>query len=99
MLGWIRPEGELWVAVDALGREASAPVEWLDAEAALDARGLGWLAERWLLDGRPVRIAELTVERIVVLGDEFGAASALGGTPERIELPWPAPAGLRLAGS
>lgn len=98
VLGWIRPERELWVAVDRLGREATDPVEWLEAEAALETRGLRWLAERWQLDGRPVRIAELTQDRIVVVDDEFGAASAVGGDPERIELPWPAPDGLRLSG-
>jgi len=97
VLGWIRPDGELWVAVDRLGREATAPVEWLQAEAALEALGLGWLAERWLLDGRPVRIAELTDEGIVVLRDDYGAASAVGGAAHRIELPWPAPDGLRLS--
>jgi len=97
VLGWIRPSGERWVAVDRLGREASGALEWLEAEAVLDERGLGWLAERWLLNGEPVRIAEVTDERIVVLGDEYGAASAVGGTPRRIELPWPAPEGLRLS--
>lgn len=97
VLGWIRPDGELWVAIDRFGREVSAAVDWLVAEAALEAHGLGWLAERWELDGRPVRIAELTEERIVVIGDEFGAASAVGGAIERIVLPWPAPDGLRLS--
>src|SRR6478609_748048 len=50
LLGWIRPEGDDWVAVDLLGREASAAVDWLEAESALEANGLSWLADVWVLD-------------------------------------------------
>ncbi len=96
-LGWIRPEGELWVPVDRLGRESGAPMEWLDAERVLEERGLSWLAERWWLDGTPVRIAELTTDLVVVVTDEYGGASAVGAPHERIELPWPALAGLSQA--
>ena len=94
VLGWIRAEGELWVAVDRLGLEASGPVEWLEAEDLLEARGLGFLADRWWLDGEPVRISEVTPDRIVLLRDDYGAASAVGARPEEIVLPWPAPTGL-----
>lgn len=45
LLGWIRPEGELWVAVALLGRDVSDPLEWLDAEDVLTDLGLSWLAE------------------------------------------------------
>jgi len=93
-LGWIRPEGELWIPLDRLGRESGAPMEWLDAEQALEERGLGWLAERWWLDGEPVRIAEVNEEQIFVVTDYYGGASAVGAPRERIELPWPAPEGL-----
>jgi len=97
LLGWIRPVGALWVAVDRLGRDLTDGIDWLEAEAALEARGLGWLAGRWTLDGAPVRIAELSDTRIVVVPDAYGAASAVGSRPARIELPWPAPDGLRSA--
>lgn len=103
LLGWIRPEGEDWVAVDLLGREATGPVEWLDAEDALEAGGLAWLAEVWMLetDEGPirVRIAEVTPPaspgdrgRVVVHTDDFGSVDV---PYTRHELAWPAPAQLR----
>jgi hypothetical protein len=97
LLGWIRPEAELWVPVDLLGREWTDAVDWLDAEAALEDRGLGWLAGVWLLDGegetpRRVRIAEVGTDRVVVDTDDFGAVDA---PVRRFVLPWPAPARLR----
>lgn len=103
LLGWIRPEGDDWIAVDLLGREASDALDWLDAEEVLDARGLAWLAEIWMLeqqDAEPlrVRIAEVTPGevdepgRVVVHTDDFGAIDV---PVTRFELPWPAPAGLR----
>jgi hypothetical protein len=96
-LGWIRPEGDGFVALDALGREATGPVEWLAAEEALDERGLHWLADIWVLelpDGtrERVRIVEITPERVVVQGDDFGAIDVL---TETYVLPFPAPATLR----
>ncbi|MBN9183118.1 MAG: hypothetical protein J0I66_09000 [Microbacterium sp.] len=72
LVGWIRPAddiGETWIAVDVLGRDASAAVDWLDAEAALEARGLAWLGEVWIFE-RPdaaalrVRLVEVTPERV-----------------------------------
>jgi len=97
LLGWIRPDGDAWVAVDLLGRTASAPTEWLEAEAALEALGIAYLAEPWMLEGegdRPVRVrfVEVTPERIVVKGEDFGAVDAM---TRRWELPWPLPARLR----
>jgi hypothetical protein len=103
LLGWIRQEGADWVAVDVLGRAASAPVDWLDAEDALDSRGLSWLAEIWMLerdgtDPLRVKLVEVTPGRVgeaghvVVQTDDFGAIDV---PVERIELPWPAPATLR----
>ncbi len=103
LLGWIRPEGAEWVAVDVLGRAASAPVDWLDAEDALDSRGLSWLAEIWMLerdgsDPLRVKLVEVTpgrvgeAGRVVVQTDDFGAIDV---PVERIELPWPAPETLR----
>jgi hypothetical protein len=104
LLGWIRPEGDDWVAVDLLGREASGAVDWLDAEAVLESGGLSWLAEVWMLertDGRPIRVklVEVTPGRVgeaghvVLQTDDFGAIDV---PVERFEVPWPAPASLRL---
>lgn len=98
-LGWIRPEGDEWVAVDVLGREASGPVDWLEAEAALEAVGLAWLADVWMLerdDAEPLRVKLVEVvpegSRVVVQTDDFGAIDV---PVTRYELPWPAPAALR----
>ncbi|ROS23756.1 hypothetical protein [Cellulomonas sp. PhB150] len=92
-LGWIRPEGDGFVALDALGREASGTVDWLEAEEALEERGLRWLADIWRLelpDGtrERVRIVEVTPERVVVKGDDFGAVDVITQT---YVLPFPAP--------
>lgn len=91
------------MAVDLFGRPASAPVEWLDAEEALERRGLSWLADIWMLEQGEdpplrVRIAEVTpggigeAGTVVVHTDDFGAIDV---PYERIVLPWPAPPTLR----
>ncbi|MCS5722541.1 hypothetical protein N1028_11310 [Herbiconiux sp. CPCC 203407] len=49
LVGWMRPEGEGFVAVDLLGRDRSAAVEWLEAEELLDELGIGYLADAYLL--------------------------------------------------
>lgn len=103
LLGWIRPQGGDWVAVDVLGRAASGPVDWLDAEDALEARGLSWLAEIWMLEhdgSAPLRVKLVEVTpggagekgRVVVQTDDFGAIDV---PVQRYELPWPAPQTLR----
>ena len=97
LLGWIRPDGEAFVAVDRLGRDVTGPVDWFDAEQALDERGLRWLAERWTLtldDGteQRVRFAEVSAERVVVVAEQWGAVLPGAAT---WTLPFPAPAGLR----
>lgn len=104
LLGWIHPAGDDWVAVDVLGRPASAPTEWLDAEAALEEHGIAWLADPWMLEGeeaRPlrVRILEVTPDeegvpgRIVVKIDDFGDMTR-PATAQFI-LSWPIPDRLR----
>lgn len=104
LLGWIHPEGETWAAVDVLGRPASAATEWLDAEAALEAHGIAWLADPWMLEGegeRPlrVRILEVTPDeegvpgRIVVKIDDFGDMNRPATAQFVVE--WPIPARLR----
>lgn len=96
-VGWIRPEGEGFVAVDALGREVTGAVDWLDAEEALDERGLHFLSDLWQLDlpdgtSPRVRIVESTPDRVVVKVDDFGAVDVV--TPS-YTLPFPAPGTLR----
>jgi hypothetical protein len=104
LLGWILPAGDDWVAIDVLGRPASAPTGWLDAEAALEAHGISWLADPWMLEGEGdhplrVRIVEVTPVkqgapgRIVVKVDDFGDVTR--PPTQRFVLPWPLPARLR----
>lgn len=97
LVGWIRPEGELWVAVDLFGHDVSAPIEWLDAEEVLEDRGIAWLADMWMLhrdDSAPwrVKIVEVSPDGVVVQTDDFGAIDV---PVTRIELPWPAPEALQ----
>jgi hypothetical protein len=97
LVGWIRPEGDAWVAVSLLGREVTEPVEWLEAEAALEEVGLAWMAGVWMLGGiadRPLRVklVEVTPDHVVVQTDDFGAIDV---PVERFELPWPPPGTLQ----
>jgi len=95
-LGWIRPDGDGFVALDALGRAVTGTVDWLAAEEALEDRGLHWLADLWQLDlpdgtRERVRIVEVTPDRVVVKGDDFGAVDVV---TRSYVLPFPAPAAL-----
>lgn len=97
LLGWIRPEADLWVPVDLFGRDRGAATEWLDAEEVLEARGLAWLADPWILereggDAVQVRVVEVSADRVVVKTDDFGAIDV---PYELITLPWPVPTTLR----
>ncbi|MFZ2241986.1 MAG: hypothetical protein WAV90_20915 [Gordonia amarae] len=100
LLGWIVADdasGDAWSAIDVLGRTVVAGADWLDAEAALDDRGLHYLADPYMLEGQReqpvrVRLVEVTPDRIVVKEDDFGDINA---TTERFTLPWPIPAELR----
>jgi hypothetical protein len=100
-IGWMVPADDGFHVVDLLGRRRTeAPLDWLAAEEMLDALGIGYLADRYTLavaDGveRRVRIGEVSESGIVVVADDFGSASAVGARPERFELPFPAPDGLR----
>lgn len=101
LLGWMLADGDGFRVFDLLGRERTdGPVDWLDAEELLDELGIGYLADRWTLrfdDGteRPVRISEASPRGVTVVGDEYGAASAVGAQLDRFRLPFPAPAELR----
>ena len=66
VVGWIRPDGEEWAAIDVLGREVAASVDWLDAEAALENAGLAFLADPWMLErdaGPPLRVRLVEIGR------------------------------------
>lgn len=95
VLGWMLPDGDGFRVFDLLGRERTAtPVDWLTAEEMLDALGMSYLADRWTLRApegaeRPVRIAEANPRGVIVVADEYGAASAVGASPERFRLPFP----------
>jgi hypothetical protein len=96
LLGWVRPEGDGFVPVDRLGRDLTAPVDWLAAEDALDAHGLRRLADPWQLtddDGtvHRVRFVEVGTDRVVVVRDHLGAV--VPGA-RRWTLGFPAPVGL-----
>ncbi|WP_067434806.1 hypothetical protein [Nocardioides jensenii] len=92
-VGYVVAAGELWQALDILGRPVAGPGEWVEAEDALEARGLAMLVEpHTLVDGghqRRVRIVEVTREWVTVVDDELGAAQAIGGDHETFTLPVP----------
>jgi hypothetical protein len=97
LVGWIRPDGEGWIAVSLLGHEVTGVVDWLEAEQALEAVGLAWLADVWMLEreGRGplrVRLVEVTPDHVLVKTDDYGAIDA---PVEQFELPWPPPPTLR----
>jgi hypothetical protein len=100
-VGWMVPEGDGFLIVDLLGRRRTeAPMDWADAEEALETLGIGYLANRYSLrlaegDERRVRIGEVSASGVVVVADDFGKASAVGANPETFELPFPAPDSLR----
>ena len=78
LVGWIRPEGDDFVAVDLLGRKRTDAVDWLTAEEALEELGIGYLADPYELlldDGRwlRVRITEVSTDEIRVKRDDWGA--------------------------
>lgn len=108
LIGWIRPDGDAFVAISLFGAEISEPLDWVSAEEALEARGLSWMADVWTLersepDGAVRRIRVRIVEvspaeptgapgRVTVKTDDFGAVDV---PYELIELSWPPPDDLR----
>ena len=98
LVGWIIPRGDDFVVVDLLGRERGGPLDWLSAEEALEALGIGYLADIYVLTLESggelrVRLTEVSSAGITVKKDDFGDI----GAPQRyFSLPFPAPASLRV---
>jgi hypothetical protein len=81
LLGWMKPVGDGFVAMDLLGREKSIVVDWLDAEEMLDELGIGYLADPYELrldsgDWLRVRLVEVTGHQIRLKKDDWGAIDA-----------------------
>ncbi|GAA3607959.1 hypothetical protein [Agrococcus terreus] len=80
LVGYLREAGDGFQAMDLFGRPLGEPADWLEAEEALEAHGLAWLMEPFLLDvdGRDVRVrvVEATPQRIRVKRDDFGDIGA-----------------------
>lgn len=96
IVGWIHLDGDDVSAIDRLGRVAWRGTDYLEAEEALEERGIGWLADLWQLtlpDGRVkrVRIVEVTPQGVRVKEDDFGDVTA---SLTFHDLPFPAPAEL-----
>lgn len=105
LIGWIRPEGEHFVAVSLFGADVSPALDWVEAEEALEEVGLSWLADVWELahEGRALRVRIVEVSpgesaarpgRVLVKTDDFGAIDV---PYELHALPWPPPPELRPA--
>ncbi len=93
MLGYLRPEGEGFVPVNPFGRPVGGPVPEPEARAVLDALGLAYLSDPWLLTlpGRAepvtVRIVEVTPERMRVANADYGYEEADIGHIFVLEVP------------
>ncbi|PPF62707.1 hypothetical protein C5E11_10580 [Clavibacter michiganensis] len=91
LVGWMKPVGEGFVAIDLPGRHRTDPLDWMVAEETLDELGLAYLAdphEFRLDDGSwlRVRIAEVSPSAIRVKKDDWGDMSA---TQVYYSLPFP----------
>lgn len=93
LIGWILPHESAWRGIDLLGRTVCTDEDWLVVEAALEERGIGFLADVWTYDHPEqgplrVRMVEVTPQHIVVKTDDFGAIDA----PVTMHtLAWPLP--------
>jgi len=99
LLGWMEPAGDGFVVIDLLGRPRTGPLDWLAAEEALDALGIGYLGEphelrletgEWIR----VRILEASPRGIRLKKDDWGA-QAVGAPQEFFAVAFPAPEGFR----
>lgn len=103
LLGWVEPRGENFVAIDLLGRERTAPTDWITAEETLERLGIGYLADAYELlqagTWRRVRITEVTPEKITVRSDDWGGAINSGLEYFTVDFPVPATLRVKLAKS
>lgn len=96
LLGWIVPEGDVFIAVDLLGRQQTAPVDWHLAEQALELLGISYLADPYQLhrggeEWVRVRITEISADAVTVSDDHGGAIGA-----EQVDYQLPLPTGTEL---
>ncbi|MFF1573484.1 hypothetical protein ACFVWR_12095 [Leifsonia sp. NPDC058292] len=97
LVGWLRPEGHGFVAIDLLGRPVTGVVDWLEGEETLEAHGIGYLADPYELrldDGHwlRVRITEVSTDAIRVKKEDWGDMTA---THIDYTVPFPLPEQLR----
>lgn len=81
LLGWMRPDGDGFVVIDLLGRPLTDSIDWLSAEEALEATGIGYLADLYELrldddTWLRVRITEVSASVLKLKKDDFGAIDA-----------------------
>lgn len=99
LLGWMEPAGEGFVVIDLLGRPRTSALDWLAAEEALEALGIGYLGDPYELELESgerlrVRITEASPRGIRVKREDWGAIGV--GAPRRFfALEFPAPARLQ----
>jgi hypothetical protein len=97
LLGWMKPIGDGFVAIDLFGRERTGVVDWLAAEVTLDDLGIGYLADPYELrldngEWLRVRLTEVSAQEIRVKKDDWGAV----GAPQVFyTVPFPVPETLR----
>lgn len=90
-VGYLAMVGEQFAPYDLFGRPLGDPVDWLDGEELLEARGIGWLAEPFMLrtergDIR-VKVTEVTAAHVRVQVDDFGAMGVTGLESWTLPLP------------
>jgi hypothetical protein len=89
LLGYLRPVDDApgrYIPVTVFGYALGDPTDEYDAEQILEAVGLSYLADRWLLtlDGRTepisVQIVEASPQRLLVKNVDFGYEGDIGKT-------------------
>ena len=92
-LGWMRPAGDGFVAINLLGHPVSGKLDWLSAEELLDDTGIGYLADAyellWPAEGWiRVRFVEVSTTRIRLKKEDGGA---IGGEVRFYDVEFPLP--------
>lgn len=105
LVGYLVLDGDGFVPLTVFGYPLAGSCDLEDAEQILEQRGLAVLADRWVVEdavdggphaGMPVRIVEVTSERVRVVDDADRAANVVGADLTTYDLPVPT-ASLRLA--